>query len=300
MKPEPKKQMAPVEDKDKKEVKKVISTEPEEKQPKKKNGPSMLKKLAPVVRIEKKTPPAPKKDEKVAVAEPKGKKDEKIAVMEPKEKKDDKTAAGPKEKKEEKASVPEVQQKKEVELKGLKVLSKAAVPKEEKIQISAILRSQAPRIDGVTVILVQPIFVSYKHPQKIREIKPLVTKSVSHSLFKKSLQLDSQKTITQKKKSRASASLSCKAASIEQATCTKELRRKSMQFGAHVTVDRPVPDVNISRVRLKIRRAKQPLPPAPVEPAPPVENGTPRRSTSVDSESSYLQTVRRVIEAYVH
>ncbi|KAK5976652.1 hypothetical protein GCK32_016409, partial [Trichostrongylus colubriformis] len=154
-------------------------------------------------------------------------------------------------------------------------------------QISAILRSQSSRVEGVIVTLLQASFAACTHPQKIRERKPLVTKSVSHSLFKKSLQLDTQKTIRQKKKSSSSASLSCKTISMKQAFCTKELSRKAAHFGAQVTVDRPMPGVNISRVRMKIKRAKKVLPP-PL----PVENGM-SRSTSVESESAYRQAARQ-------
>ncbi|XGW19924.1 hypothetical protein V3C99_003617 [Haemonchus contortus] len=325
-KPEPEKPLVtvPVTDEDQKKEVKVNSQIAGEKRPKKKIGPSMLKELfsgitkdekveekvvveeekkpvrkfeAPVVKIEKKTPPPQRKVAKAAVVEPSKEKVEqaKAAVVEPSKEKVEQTKAAvvepSKEKVEQKSAVPEP--KKDVELKGMKVSAKPAVPKEEKIQISAVLRSKTAACKGeVTVILVQPVFVVYKHPQKIREKKPLVTKSVSYSLVKKPLQLDGQKTVVQKKKSSASVKLSCKATSIKHATCIKEFNRKAAQFGAQVTVDVPVLDVNLSRVRLSIRRPKKTLPPPPVE-----TETTPRRSTSVESELAHLQAVRRAVEA---
>ncbi|PIO75457.1 hypothetical protein TELCIR_02507 [Teladorsagia circumcincta] len=138
-KPEPKKPIVtvPVENNDKREVKFSGITKDEKVEEKSKKVVEENKKEgkkfeAPVVRIEKKTPPPQRKNETIPVVEPK-------------------------EKNEEKAGIPEVQQKKEVELKGLKVVSKPAVQKEEKVQTSAILRSQASRSEGVAVILVQPI-----------------------------------------------------------------------------------------------------------------------------------------------
>ncbi|KAK6027682.1 hypothetical protein OSTOST_06285, partial [Ostertagia ostertagi] len=76
---------------------------------------------APVVRIEKKTPPPQRKNETIAVVEPKEIKEEKAGIS------------------------PELPPKKEVELKGLKVSSKPAVLKEEKVQ----------KILGVSVAVVQ-------------------------------------------------------------------------------------------------------------------------------------------------
>ncbi|XGW19920.1 hypothetical protein V3C99_003617 [Haemonchus contortus] len=302
-KPEPEKPLVtvPVTDEDqKKEVKFSGITKDEKVEEKvvvEEEKKPVRKFEAPVVKIEKKTPPPQRKVAKAAVVEPSKEKVEqaKAAVVEPSKEKVEQTKAAvvepSKEKVEQKSAVPEP--KKDVELKGMKVSAKPAVPKEEKIQISAVLRSKTAACKGeVTVILVQPVFVVYKHPQKIREKKPLVTKSVSYSLVKKPLQLDGQKTVVQKKKSSASVKLSCKATSIKHATCIKEFNRKAAQFGAQVTVDVPVLDVNLSRVRLSIRRPKKTLPPPPVE-----TETTPRRSTSVESELAHLQAVRRAVEA---
>ncbi|VDO65856.1 unnamed protein product [Haemonchus placei] len=334
-KPEPEKPVVtvPVTEDQKKEVKFSGITKDEKVEEKvvvEEEKKPVKKFEAPVVKIEKKTPPPQRKVAKAAVVEPSKEKVEqakpavvepskekveqaKAAVVEPSKEKAGQAKAAvvepSKEKVEQKPAVPEP--KKDVELNGMKVSAKPAVPKEEKIQISAVLRSKTAACKGeVTVILVQPVFVVYKHPQKIREKKPLVTKSVSYSLVKKPLQLDGQKTIVQKKyatfkaqhfyriaivinrKSSASVKLSCKATSIKHATCIKEFNRRAAQFGAQVTVDVPMLDVNVSRVRLSIKRLKKALPPPPVE-----TEATPRRSTSVESELAYLQAVRRAVEA---
>ncbi|VDP03227.1 unnamed protein product [Heligmosomoides polygyrus] len=174
----------------------------------------------------------------------------------------------------------------------LKKVEPLIVLENKEKKMSSIVKRKPCLPKDVTVILEIPRSLKFTHPQKIRERKPLATQSVSCSLFNTAKQLEEKMTWHEKMRSLASTSLSCKATSIKNAIFSKGLTRPASYHGAQVTVDQPVPDVNVSRVRLRIKRAKKAL-----LPHPPVENASTRRSTSVDSEStSYLCPSRQLVE----
>ncbi|WKX92816.1 hypothetical protein Q1695_010672 [Nippostrongylus brasiliensis] len=177
---------------------------------------------------------------------------------------------------------------KEVELKGMKVVSKPTLPKEEQAQISFIFNAKSRRPEGIAVTIDIPRSAKLVNPQNLRERKPLATQSISSSLFRKSIQLGSQKTLVEKIQTLASCSLSCDAASNELVNHAEHLKKKPAQHGAHVTVDKPVADVNISRIRLRIKRPKKLLSTE--------DNGAPRRSTSMESDSAFHQSSRQTLE----
>ncbi|VDL82715.1 unnamed protein product [Nippostrongylus brasiliensis] len=125
--------------------------------------------------------------------------------------------------------------KKEVELKGMKVVSKPTLPKEEQAQISFIFNAKSRRPEGIAVTIDIPRSAKLVNPQNLRERKPLATQSISSSLFRKSIQLGSQKTLVEKIQTLASCSLSCDAASNELVNHAEHLKKKPAQHGAHVS-----------------------------------------------------------------
>ncbi|RCN51332.1 hypothetical protein ANCCAN_02485 [Ancylostoma caninum] len=129
--------------------------------------------------------------------------------------------------------------------------------------------------------------LSLKNTKKIREKLPVVTQSVSHAFSKRPQPQAAKKTMQQKKKASSSASLSCKATVVSSTDCKRELTKKPAQQRAQVIVDKPMPDVNISRVRMRVKRPKHPMPVVEEQPAA-------SKETSVGREAVRLRAAEEV------
>ncbi|EYB94437.1 hypothetical protein Y032_0171g291 [Ancylostoma ceylanicum] len=277
---------------DKKEMKENIPAE--DKDQKKSTGPSKFKKL-----FTAKTRPVvePAKDEKTEVkveakqaAGDKKKEVERKEAIEPKEVKKPeppkKTQAKSEPQKDEKPVVASPATKKD-EGKVEKVVPKPRILKEEKTQMAATIKSKSSRAEGISAVLLAPMWLSLKNTKKIREKLPVVTQSVSHAFSKRPPPQAAKKTMQQKKKTLSSTSLSCKATVVNNTACKQELTKKPAQQRAQVIVDKPMLDVNISRVRLRIKRPKHPMPALEEQPAA-------SKETSVGREAVRLRSAEEV------
>ncbi|KAL6729876.1 hypothetical protein Aduo_000890 [Ancylostoma duodenale] len=249
----------------KKEMKENIPAE--DKDQKKSGGPSKIKKLftakTRVVEQAKDEKTEDKVEAKPASGDKKKEMERKEAIESKEVKKPEpakKTQA-----KDEKPDVAGPATKKD-EAKVEKVVPKPRILKEEKTQMVATIKSKSSsRAEGISAVLLAPMWLSLKNTKKIREKLPVVTQSVSHAFTKRPQPQAAKKTMQQKKKTSSSASLSCKATVVNNTDCKRELTKKPAQQRAQVIVDKPMPDVNISRVRMRVKRPKHPMYVCPIK-----------------------------------
>ncbi|CAJ0593418.1 unnamed protein product [Cylicocyclus nassatus] len=303
VKPTPKQEEVKKEEKkEAKELKENAASGEKDKEQKKGSGASRIKKLFTA----KTRPSVPeqakveKNEEKIEATKP-AQQNQEVEKLDSKPKETKKIEAPKKTQvkngssKDEKISVAEAQKKTEEKP------AKPAVQKEEKTQMSTTIKSKSSRAEGISAILLAPMWLSIRNTRKIRECKPTATRNVHHTFYWMPTPLMAKKTLQQKKKSTSSASLMCKASVVNASSCQEAFRKKPVQHGAQVIVDKPMPDINICRIRMRIKR---PLPmPVPELHIPPKQLSSDRESSSVrlrsvdsDAKASPLLSQSRASE----
>ncbi|PAV86852.1 hypothetical protein WR25_13169 [Diploscapter pachys] len=200
--------------------------------------------------VKKKLKAAPKKEKKVAVAEKK----EKDTVVEKRDTvdgKDDKDKVAKDKPKSEPSKIKKL-------FLGRK--AKPIVVREASTETSESFSQESEQERAARAIGIK-MREKVKNEKRIVEKLPIAKCNLAQDLKKPGNKpQNTVKTIRQKTKDIAKTRLKCKASSLESIFLDEAYRRRPVAQKAQVIVDAPVQDVNISKVRLRVKTFRQSLP----------------------------------------